>query len=121
MQIVATLVEFGPLFSGDTGPAIDLILLYDSGGFVSLVNANVDVHVHRWDPRRKVPVGPIVTEGNASIINAVAGQATFDWNSASPIASVPLDSGWYYLQADVSFPSGTEQLSQRAIFEVLPV
>ena len=120
LQMIATLVPFGPLFAGDGGPALELHLLWDNGGFVQLQNAEVTVSVRRWDPRRKLPYGAVVTSGVATVGNAAEGVCTFAWADASPITSVPRDPGWYMLQARVTFASGEQQHTQRAIVEVLP-
>ncbi len=119
-QIVAALTPFGPLFAGDIGPSLELHLLWDNGGFVQLQAATVDVSVRRWDPRKKIPYGAVITAGEATVGNAAEGVCTFEWTAATPVSSVPVDPGWYMLQARVTFASGETQHTQRAIVEVLP-
>jgi hypothetical protein len=119
-RLVAQLVEIGPFFAGDTGPAIDFIILWDTGGFVDLTNALVEAFVRRYDVRRKIPLGPIITSGSCEVIAPREGLATFSWEQASPVASVPVDPGIYIAQVQVTFPDGKEQESQRVIFEVFP-
>ena len=119
-QSVGQPVVFGPLFSGNTGPALELIFLWDSGGLVNLSHAYVEATIRRWDPRRKTPLGPVVTAGPLGIVDSMGGIARFEWIIASPVASVPIDTGWYMIQADVTFQDGTGQQSQRGVFEVLP-
>lgn len=112
-------IKFGPLFAGDTGPAITVILLWDSGGYVNLDGGSfVEGIVRRWDPRKKTPLGPELARAPMTITDSAKGEVEYDWVLGSPLCSVPVDPGWYVLQLDVSFPSGREQLSQRAVFEV---
>lgn len=118
---VAIPIKFGPVFAGDTGPAVTVILLWDSGGYVNLEGgAFVEGVMRRWDPRRKTPLGPELSRAPMSIDDAGRGEVTYDWTLGSPVSAVPIDPGWYVLQVAVLFPSGREQLSQRAIFEVYP-
>jgi hypothetical protein len=118
---IAVPVKFGPMFAGDTGPAISVVLLWDSGGYVNLGGeAYVEGIVRRWDPRRKAPLGPELARAPMTIVNASKGEAEYDWALGSPASAVPVDPGWYVIQVSVLFPSGREQLSQRAIFEVYP-
>ena len=120
-RIVAQIVEIGPLFAGDTGPTIDFILLWDTGGFVDLTGASpITANIRRWDARRKVPVGPVITSGVCTLGVATAGECTFAWTSATPVSSVPVDPGWYIANVVVTFASTIMQNSQRVIFEVLP-
>lgn len=117
---VGDTVTFGPLFAGDTGPAVQVIFLWDSGGYVNLDGAYVEGVVRRWDPRRKVPIGQELSRGPMEITAPGRGEAEYDWTIGSPLSTVPIDPGWYVLQASVTFPSGRDQLSQRAVFEVYP-
>lgn len=118
---MAVPVKFGPLFAGDTGPAVTVILLWDSGGYVNLEGGSfIEGVIRRWDPRRKSPLGPELARAPMSLINAAKGEAEYDWILGTPGSTVPIDPGWYVLQISVLFPNGREQLSQRAVFEVYP-
>jgi len=120
MVSVSVPTNCGPFFAGDSGPSLDLIFLWDTGGYVDITRSNIDVTVRRWDSRSKQPVGPVITSGPALIIDGLNGQASFQWAYADPLPNVPSDSGWYVLQARVLLRNGAEQASQRAVFEVLP-
>lgn len=120
MNTVAELVEIGPFFAGNTGPSLDFILTWDTGGYVDLTEADVQALIRRWDPRRKVPIGPAVTSGPCDIASAKGGEVTYEWTDGDPIDTVPIDPGWYYVQIEVTDNRGRLQLGQRAIFEVLP-
>lgn len=118
---IAVPVKFGPLFAGDTGPAVRVILLWDSGGYVGLSDgAYAEGIIRRWDPRRKAPLGPELARAPMEIVDPAQGEVEYDWALGSPGSTIPIDPGWYVLQVSVLFPSGREQLSQRAIFEVYP-
>lgn len=118
---IAVPVKFGPLFAGDTGPAVTVVLLWDSGGYVNLEGgAYVEGIIRRWDPRRKAPLGPELARAPMAITDSAKGEAEYDWVLGAPASAVPIDPGWYVLQVAVSFPNGRDQLSQRAIFEVYP-
>jgi uncharacterized protein YciI len=119
VQPLDKLVTIGPFFSGDTGPDIEFLCSWDSGGYVPLTGADINGVVRRWDPRRKVPLGSEITSGSLTIINAISGDTSFDWTLANPISTVPVDPGWYMIQITITFPSGKSQLSQRVVFEVL--
>lgn len=119
-QTVDQLLNIGPFFSGNTGPPLDFILTWDSGGYVNLEDAYVEAVVRRWDPRRKVPIGPEISRGPCEITSPGTGEVTFRWIFGSPIDTVPVDPGWYYVQVNVTDSAGNYQNSQRAIFEVLP-
>lgn len=119
-RVVAQTVEIGPLFSADTAPDLDIILLWDSGGYVDLTDALVTGYVRRWDPAKKVPLAALITSGQCSLLAATRGECTLSWQTCSPLSSVPIDPGWYVVQVAVQFPDGTTQESQRAVFEVLP-
>lgn len=112
-------ISVGPFFAGDSGPSVDMIFLYDSGGYVDLTHSNIEVTIKRWDPRSKSSVGPVLSSGPAIVVDPLNGEAVFSWIYADPTPTVPVDSGWYVLQASVLLSSGLQQLSQRAIFEVI--
>lgn len=119
-RVVGQTVDVGPFFSGDTGPDLDFVLLWDTGGYVDLTSCLVSATVRRWDPRKKSPLGAIITTVSAlTIANAARGEATMSWLFGDPVSSVPTDPGWYVVQLRVSFPTGVEQESQRAVFEVM--
>lgn len=119
-RIVSTIVDVGPFFSGDTGPTLNFILLWDTGGYVDITGAGATCHIRRWDPRRERPYGPIVTEGDCSVTVPAKGECEYDWEDGSPVASVPVDPGWYVAQLTIEFATGQLQHTQRAAFEVLP-
>lgn len=119
-QIVAQPVVIGPFFAGDTAPDIDFILLWDAGGYVDVTGAVVTCNVRRWDVRRSIPLGPIITSGTCTLGAPTRGEATFSWISAGPIGNVPVDPGWYMAYVIIDFPSGKTQGSQRVLFEVKP-
>lgn len=120
MQIVAQTVQIGPMFAGNTGPSIEFILLWDAGGYVDLTGAVVSCNVRRWDPRKKVPIGQLITSGDCEITVEDRGTSIFEWESASPVATIPIDPGWYVAQVRAEFSDGKVQESQRVVFEVLP-
>lgn len=120
MKIASQPILCGPFYAGDTGPALDLVFVWDTGSFVNLVGAAIEVNIRRWDSRTKAPIGPSITTGPAIIYDGINGRANYQWIYSDPVDTVPLDSGWYVLQATVILSNGLDQLSQRAIFEVLP-
>lgn len=116
---VGDIINVGPFYAGDTGPSLNIILSYDSGGYVDITNTNIEGKVRRWDPRRKQPLGPIVTTLTGIIADAGKGSFTINWEYGDPISSIPTTSGWYTMQIELLFPTGITQNSQRFIFEVL--
>jgi hypothetical protein len=120
MKSVDEIISIGPFFSGDTGPDLELILVWDSGGYVPLEGAYVEAVIRRWDPRRKVPIGPEISRGPCEVSSPTRGILYYRWIYGSPVSSVPQDPGWYMLQLEMTDGEGRNQLSQRAVFEVLP-
>lgn len=118
-RVVATLVDIGPFFSTDSAPDINFILLWNTGGYVDLTGASVTAYVRRWEPRTQRPLGPVLTEAPCAVGVATRGDCTFVWAEADPLDAVPADPGWYVAYVVVSFPDGTTQRSQRAVFEVM--
>jgi len=118
-RLVGQTTTVGPFFSGDTAPALEFVFLWDGGGYVNLTGGSVNVIIRRWDIRRTQPIGAVVTSGSAVIVDNETGRANFSWNDASPVSTVPVDTGWYMGQAEVTFADSTFQHTQRFIFEVL--
>lgn len=117
-RLVADIAEIGPFFSGDTGPNLEFVLLWDGGGYVDLTGATITVTIRRWDNRRQQPIGAVITAGSCTITAATLGQCKFVWTGASPVATIPPDTGFYFGQVKVTFSDSVVQRSQRFIFEV---
>ena len=119
-KIVAQSVEIGPLFATDTAPGIQFILTYDAGGYVDLTGATIRAGVRRYDQVRRQNIGGVVTSGACTIQVATEGDCVFEWTEALPVATVPVDPGYYAIRGEVTFAGGKIQQSQDCIFEVLP-
>lgn len=124
---IASLVTIDSFFAGDTGPPITFIFVNQNGGLIDLSNFGsaipiIEIAVRVWDPTKRMPRARIVTAGIATILDQTTnkGQAQFDWMQAGPLDCVPRETGWYVIQANVTFPNGQGQGSQRALFQVLP-
>lgn len=123
-RLVAQPIEIGPFFAGDTLPGVEFTLLWDAGGTANIgAGATVTAEIRRWDPRREIPIPGLIASGPTVITDPATGSGVFDWTDASPVPSVPIDSGYYVMQLVVTFDAAAtpprRQRAQQIIFQVL--
>lgn len=119
MDIISKTAGPYTFWAGDTGPNLEFILLWDGGGAVNLFEAEVTLTIRRWDNRKQQPIGAVVTSGPCIITNHDRGECKFIWTAATPVATVPIDTGYYLGQVTVEMPEGVTQRSQRFTFSVM--
>lgn len=109
-EVVAQFAGPVTVWLEDTLPNLELIFVYDAGGYVDLspggVDATITIYIARYRGTK------MVKSGAASIIDAAKGNARFAFPSAF------VSPGLYEGQAKLDFGSSNIQRSQKFLIHV---